>query len=412
MGPHASAPPDPLRGSRLWTRRLVTEPCFLRRSKSTAHPETCPSRPANLLAAPWPACRCRCGIPKGTKQGCLAGSSTMVCMDAGSLLASGREAGPVCNVGTKLMSKKSNPRAVLISYIVIRLVGRDELVACSSTTQTPPSHKPREEAWPLAMPRIPLMRADAAPLASQGSIHSNQVGFSGLPEISISEDIMHLGLPSGEISESDLRRITPPKPSAIQRLCQPACHLFPPSPSPCKPCSLTFALFVTAAFLPADRDRVRWPAMPPSSSIARVGKLTLQLSYLATRCSPPTLARRQCLCLWLHLLGYPIRQRVRGLTASPAKHAASMPTLPLRRYCPFPHAPAKLGLHGTFPSPELSGRTSSRLQRGTCSSAPFPPVHLSCRIGKAACATLMTALFATWLGLVYSRLQSAVHQGT
>lgn len=38
--------------------------------------------------------------------------------------------------------------------------------------------------------------------------------FFRLPEISILRYIMHLGLPSGEISESDLRRFTPPRSHA------------------------------------------------------------------------------------------------------------------------------------------------------------------------------------------------------
>lgn len=74
------------------------------------------------------------------------------------------------------------------------------------------------------MPRIPLKRADNCTIGISG--FSNQVGLFRLPEISISEDIMHLGLPSGEISESDLRRITPPSPSRSNAsLCQPASQL-------------------------------------------------------------------------------------------------------------------------------------------------------------------------------------------
>lgn len=104
--------------SRPLIRKLVTLPCFLRRSKSTAHPKMCLSSRLGCLLS--------CGHPiiagvafrKGRSKGVLHGSSAMVCMDAGSLLASGREAGPVCNVGTNFMSQKQ-PRIIPRSYIVI-----------------------------------------------------------------------------------------------------------------------------------------------------------------------------------------------------------------------------------------------------------------------------------------------------
>lgn len=106
----------------------------------------------------------------------------MVCMDAGSLLASGREAGPVCNVGTNFMSTKSNP--VLFPYHIALYDLWDETNSwpCSSTTHSPPGHiQARSKA--LAMPRIPLMRADSTPLAH---FRVQQPGrFFRLPEISI-----------------------------------------------------------------------------------------------------------------------------------------------------------------------------------------------------------------------------------
>lgn len=93
-------------------------------------------------------------------------------------------------------------------------MGRDELVACSSTTHAPPGHN-YERSKALAMPRIP---SRCAPALHHWRISGPATRLPGrffrLPEISIQQYIMHLGLPSGKISESDLRRFTPPRSHA------------------------------------------------------------------------------------------------------------------------------------------------------------------------------------------------------
>lgn len=240
---------DLLRDSRPLIRSLLHCPVFLRMSKSTAHPELCPPS--------LPGCLLSCGHPiiagvafqKGRSKGVVHGSSAMVCMDAGSLLASGREAGPVCNVGTNFMSKKSNPE--LFPYHISLYDLWDKTNPWPTHQQlTPHPATAKKEATLSRCHASPLMRADGASLAH---LRAQQPGrFFSLPEISI-QYIMHLGLPSGEISESDLRRFTPPRSNASS--LPPLHHRHHHA--------LAIALFALVAFLPLGPDFFRCPATSP-----------------------------------------------------------------------------------------------------------------------------------------------------
>lgn len=121
-----------------------------------------------------------------------------------------------------------------------------------------------------------------------------------LPEISI-QYIMHLGLPSGEISESDLRRFYP---STIPRLQL--------ATSPTSPTSLSrVALFALVAFLPLGPDLFRCPATSPTRQ-DRLGGGGANLPCIC-HISQAVALRQHWQCLWLrlHWLGYPIRQCIR-----------------------------------------------------------------------------------------------------
>lgn len=170
-------------------------------------------------------------------------------MDAGSLLASGREAGPVCNVGTNFTSQKATQNC---SHIIYRYMtcGTRRTRGLLINNSRPTRPQAKQEARLSRCHASPLMRADGASLAH---LRTQRPGrFFSLPEISI-QYIMHLGLPSGEISESDLRRFTPPRSHASS--CPPLHHRHHHA--------LALLCLPLWLFLPLGPDSFRCPAMSP-----------------------------------------------------------------------------------------------------------------------------------------------------
>lgn len=289
--------------------------------------------------------------------------------------------------------QKSNPGLFHVIYRYMTCgTGRTRGLLISNSRPTRP--RPRKKQGTRdghASP--PLMRADAASLAH---LRAQQPGrVFRLPEISI-EYIMHLGLPSGEISESGLRRFTPP----------------PPQPSSLPPLHHRHhhALALLVAVLPLGRGPFRCPAMSPPRRDRLVASLprSCHISQAVAPHRPTSIC--QCWWLWLHWLGYPIRQYFRR----PGQIALQrMPyQCPLRRYCPLFLRSPNLYCTVLFRRPELSGRMRSRQAPALQRRILWSIFRADRRggVGNAACGTLVTGLFATCLGVVCSRLQSAAYQ--
>lgn len=164
----------------------------------------CP-QPSRLFAVLRPPYHCRCGIPKGTKQGSLAWLQRDGMHGCRKLASFGKKGRARLQRRDKFHEPKATQNC---SHIIYRYMtcGTRRTRGLLLNNSRPTRPQPRE-ARPSRCHASPLMRADGASLAH---LRAQQPGrFFRLPEISI-QYIMHLGLPSGEISESDLRRFTPP----------------------------------------------------------------------------------------------------------------------------------------------------------------------------------------------------------
>lgn len=247
-----------------------------------------PSQPSRLFAVLRPTYHCRCGIPKGTKQGCRAWLQRDGMHGCRKLASFGKGGRARLQRRDQFHEPKSNPE--LFPYHISLYDLWDETNPWLAHQQlTPHPATAKKEARLSRCHASPLMRADGASLAH---LRAQQPGrFFSLPEISI-QYIMHLGLPSGEISESDLRRFTPP-----------ACHL-----STIAITTRSHCFVCPYGFPPA------WPRLfsMPSHVSSLAGSLGANLPRSCHISQAVALCQHwQCLWLWLHWLGYPIRQCVR-----------------------------------------------------------------------------------------------------
>lgn len=234
-----------------------------------------PSQPSRLFAVLRPPYHCRCGIPKGTKQGCRAWLQRDGMHGCRKLASFGKGGRARLQRRDQFHEPKSNPE--LFPYHISLYDLWDETNPWPTHQQlTPHPATAKKEVRLSRCHASPLMRADGASL---GHLRAQQPGrFFSLPEISI-RYIMHLGLPSGEISESDLRRFTPPQSHASS--LPPLHHRH----------HHALALLCLPLWLSSRLAQTLFDAQPRllPGRIAW-GKLTSQLSYLASRCSLPALA--------------------------------------------------------------------------------------------------------------------------